>query len=81
MYIIISTILTYEWWYFQFTDKETGPGGKVTQSYMDSKNLKYKELNINLEYIGSKSSAISISPQKPNIRMALRQVNYNIVGD
>lgn len=75
MYIIISSILTYEWWYFQFTNKGTGPGGKVTKSYMNSKDLKYKELNINLEYIGSKSSAISISPQTPNIRITLRQVN------
>lgn len=75
MYIIISSILTYEWWYFQFTNKGTGPGGKVTKSYMNSKDLKYKELNINLEYIGSKSSAISISPQTLNIRITLRQVN------
>ena len=42
--LIISAILRCEWWYFHFTDKETGPEGSVTKSYMESKDLKCEEL-------------------------------------
>lgn len=41
--------------------------------------LNVRSYYINPKYIGSKSSAISISWQKPNITMAVRQANYNVI--
>lgn len=48
---------------------------------MDSKDLICEKLGHNSKSVVSKSNAISISPQKPNVKMALRQANYNMLGD
>lgn len=76
--LIISFILRYEWWYFFFTDEDTGPGTSVTWIV---RIFSVRSLGIHPESIVSKSNAMSVLSQKPSIKMALRQANYNMMGN